>query len=254
MDHGSDPISIGAAVILVVGGAIFTILALRSRSVATERAAIAVARPGHRHDVPAGSAPRSRQSMVGGSPRIDPAGGASLRRSLVLVLAGLSAGAAVIHLAAAPAHFAEIGALAVGFVVSAAFQALWACWCLGDPSRRTLAIGIAGNLAIVGAWAWTRTVGLPVGEFAGSPEPIGYPDAASVVFEVLLIGGVAARWLDLDLRAARRPLLTTVASIAVVPAVGLVLVLTSLATLAIAAGVDHGSMPVHMAMDHLALP
>ena len=118
--------------------------------------------------------------------------------------------------------------------VAAAFQGLWIRWLLAGPSQRTIAIGIVGNLAIVIAWAWTRTVGLPVGPFAGGAEPIGYPDAASVAFELLLVAGLVARWFGSMPGLGRSAAARSVASVAVVPVLGLVLVLTSLATVAIA--------------------
>ena len=180
----------------------------------------------------------------------------AIRRSFAVILAGFSAGAAVIHLVAAPSHFAEIGDLASGFVVAAAFQALWIRWLLAGPSQRTITIGIVGNLAIVAAWAWSRTVGLPIGELAWVPEPIGYPDAASVAFELLLVGGLVVGSvvdrLDLDLAITRRASMRAVASVAIVPVLGLVLVLTSLATVAIASGLDHGPADAHAAGVHAA--
>ncbi|MEP6639847.1 MAG: hypothetical protein ABJC39_10900 [Chloroflexota bacterium] len=162
----------------------------------------------------------------------------TVRRSLVLIMAGLSAGAAVIHFAAAPGHYAEIGGLAIGFVASGGFQAVWVKACLAGPSSRTMTIGIVVNLAIVAAWAYTRTVGLPVGEFAGSPEPIGLPDGASVVFELLLVGGLLLAWFRVDV-PSHRSRARAMASIAVVPVIGLIAVTTSLATISIASGHDH---------------
>jgi hypothetical protein len=236
MDHLShDSVERIAAVILVIGGAIFTAMSLRMRP---GRAASAVV-------VDGGS----------GGGRVTPASAAAdVRRTLVLILAGLSAGAAVIHLAAAPSHYREIGDLAAGFVVSAAFQAAWIRWCLAGPSRSTIAIGIAGNLAIVAAWAWTRTIGLPVGEFAGSPEHVGFPDGASVVFELLLVTGLVIRWLEIDVALSRRSVIRAIASVAVVPIVGLVLVVTSLATVAIASGLDHGTPTGLPTTEHVANP
>jgi hypothetical protein len=117
-----------------------------------------------------------------------------------------------------------------------------------------MAIGIAGNLAIVAAWTWTRTVGLPIGAFAGSAEPVGYPDGASVAFELLLVVGLAARWLGVDVAAARHAAVRVIASVAVVPAISLVLILTSLATVAIADGLDHGAAPGPHAAAHGATP
>ena len=227
MDHLShDSVERLAALILVIGGAMFIVLSLRTRPV----------RPG------------SAASSISNVPR-GAAATPSVRRSLVLVMAGLSAGAAVIHLVAAPSHYAEIGDLAAGFVAAAAFQAGWIRWCLAGPSKRTVLIGIAGNLAIVAAWAWTRTVGLPVGEFAGAPEPVGYPDTASVVFELLLVAGLLVRHLGIDLALSRRAAVRTLASVAVVPVIGLVLVFTALATVAITTGLEHG-VPDGMPMAH----
>ena len=235
MDHLShDSVERIAALILVIGGAIFTAMSLR----------LGPAR--------AVSAAGAGSDSASGRPVTPGAAAADVRRSLVLILAGLSAGAAVIHLAAAPSHYREIGDLAAGFVISAAFQGVWIRWCLAGPSRRTIAIGVVGNLAIVAAWTWTRTVGLPVGEFAGSPEPVGYPDAASVVFELLLVAGLVVRWLGLDVALSRRSVVRAIASVAVVPVVGLVLVLTSLATVAIASGLDHGMPAGQQAAEHAA--
>jgi len=223
MGHpGGDAIELIAALVLVIGGAIFVAISLRARSV----------RPGPTVPTAAGSG-----SAGSNLPTV--------RRSLVLVMAGFSAGAAVIHVTAAPGHIAEIGVLASGFVIAAAFQFSWICWCLAGPSRRTIAIGVAGNLAIVAAWTWSRTVGLPLGD-SGSAEPVGYPDALSVGFELLLVGGLVARWFDLDLAAARRTAMRSLASVALVPVLGLVIILTSLATVALA-GPDHrasGDQPV----------
>ncbi|MEO5940551.1 MAG: hypothetical protein ABIZ72_06230 [Candidatus Limnocylindrales bacterium] len=210
-----------AALILVIGGGIFLAIAARQRW--------------HRATDPtAATRPPS------------------IRRSLAVIMAGLSAGAAIIHLAAAPAHFGEIGDLASGFVVAAIFQAIWIRWCLAGPSRGTALVGIAGNLAIVAAWAWTRTVGLPFGELAGTPEPAGYPDVASVVFELLLIAGLVGRLRNVDIAASRRRGVRLAASIALVPVLGLVLVLTSLATVAIASGMEHDAPTGHAmaGMDH----
>lgn len=230
-----------AAMILVVGGAIFIVLSLRARPV----------RPGSSASVARDQRPATDPGD-GGPPPVD--------RSLAVILAGLSGGAAVIHLVAAPSHYAEIGDLAAGFVVAALFQAAWIRWCLAGPGPTAVRIGIAGNLAIVAAWAWARTIGLPLGELAGSPEPVGYPDAAAVAFELVLVAGLALRSQiagpgGLGDVVARRAGLRTAASIAIVPVVGIVLVLTSLATVAIASGFEHGNVPDrHQGIEHVATP
>ena len=239
MDHPAhQAVEQLAALILVIGGGIFIAIAARQRSVRSGPAAL-------RRREPRGNA--SNRARDAAATRLP-----SIRRSIALMLAGLSAGAAVIHLAAAPAHYEEIGDLASGFVAAAIFQAIWIRWCLAGPSRGTAWVGIVGNLAIVAAWAWTRTVGLPVGELAGTPEPVGYPDAASVAFELLLVAGLVGRLLNVDIAASRRAGLRAAASIALVPVFGLVLVLTSLATVAIASGLEHGAPVGHSmaGMDH----
>jgi hypothetical protein len=229
MDHGGhDAIGLIAALVLVIGGGLFTVRAYRTRP----------APPG-----PAASASRSH------SPALTPTPG--LERSLSVVLAGLSAGAAAIHLAAAPSHYLEIGDLGAGFVIAAAFQAWTIRWWLAASTRRTTLIGIVGNLAIAIAWLYTRTIGLPVGPFAGGPEPIGYPDGASVAFELLLVAGLAARSLGLDRALSGRRVVRELGAVLVVPVVGLVLVLTSLATVAIATGLDHGTAG-HPLAEHVA--
>jgi hypothetical protein len=229
MDHlGHEAVERLAALILVTGGGILVAIAFRARAVRRGPAA------------PVRTAPRRPERPAG--------------RSLAIILAGLSAGGAAIHLAAAPGHYAEIGDLASGFVAAAIFQAAWIRACLGGPSRRTAWIGLAGNLALVLAWAWTRTIGLPVGELAGIPEPVGLPDGASVAFELLLVAGLAARLSGAGAALGRRVELRTAASIAVVPVVGLVLVLTSLATVAIAGGLEHGPAAPHQMGAHVAAP
>jgi hypothetical protein len=218
MGHsGHELIEAIAAAVIVIGGAVFTAISFLTRPARTGPAAFCVPEP----------------------PRPDAA--PAIRRSLVLIMAGLSAGAAVIHLVAAPPHYLEIGDLASGFVIAAAFQAWWAVRALGGLTRRLVDIGIVVNVAIVVAWAWTRTVGLPVGELAGSPEPIGLPDAACSVFELLLVGLLVVCRRGLDVEAARRSWARPLASIAVVPVLGLVVVLTSLSMVALAAGLDHGA-------------
>jgi hypothetical protein len=99
----------------------------------------------------------------------------------------LSAGAAAIHASAAGPHFAEhllIGAL---FVVTALAQAAWAALVLTAPSGRLLAAGVVGNLGVVGAWAMSRTVGLPFGPEAWVPEPVAALDLAATSFEIVVV-------------------------------------------------------------------
>ena len=221
MAHGGHGgIETIAAAVIVIGGAIFTWLSYRTRP----------ARLG-----PAASVLGDRAARGG-----EVGGPAAIR-----IVAALSAGAAVIHLVAAPGHYLELGDVGAGFLIAAAFQAWWATRAWTAVSRQMAIAGSVVNVAILAAWAWTRTIGLPIGEFAGGPEPVGFPDAACAAFEIALVALLTFRWLaGLPTGRATPARWQTVgrslASIAVVPTLGLVLVMTSLATYAIANGLDHG--------------
>jgi hypothetical protein len=102
----------------------------------------------------------------------------------------LSASAAVIHLAAGPEHVEALGDLGLGFYWAALIQGAFAfVWLASSMSRRLAWFGIAANLALVAAWALSRTVGLPLA--AGGAEPVGTADAVTVLLEVGLMALLA---------------------------------------------------------------
>lgn len=109
-----------------------------------------------------------------------------------------SVGAGMIHLALGPEHLEELGALGWGFYLAAALQAGWAVAVVallgrsGGASRfRWPAIaGIAINVAILGAWAISRTAGLPAGETPWLPEPIGRTDTIAAALEVAIVAAI----------------------------------------------------------------
>jgi len=209
-----------AAAILVVGGAIYLVRAGRAF------------RDLHRPRLPPGA--RSSAARPAETDAPEAVAGAG-----TVVVAALSLGAAVIHLAAAPPHLAELGALGAGFLVATAFQAGWAGAWLRRPSRALAWLGIAGSLAISAAWAWTRTIGLPVGPDAFTPEQIGAPDAATTTFQLLIAGLLVLRGSGLGRRLAREVRgARSLATIAVVPAIGVVFLATTLAVTVLAAD-DH---------------
>jgi hypothetical protein len=158
--------------------------------------------------------------------------------SVVTILAAtLSTAAAAVHLAAAPGHVAELGLIGWGFVAAAAFQGAWALAWLIDHTPRVAAIGLAGNLALISAWAWTRTIGLPVGELAGSAEPIGTADLVTVMFEIALVAILAAGLVHFERRLMNLGRSTgDGATIAIVPAVGFIVLA---ATLGISVALSH---------------
>jgi hypothetical protein len=112
---------------------------------------------------------------------------------LIVVVALASAGCSVTHAAVGPAHFHEATAFGVFFVVAAALQAVWALLVLRRADRELLGIGAVGNAALLGLWALTRTLGLPVGPEIWRPEPIAATDLFASALEVTIVLGAA--WL-----------------------------------------------------------
>jgi hypothetical protein len=109
---------------------------------------------------------------------------------LLLIVAGLSAGAAGIHFAVAPAHLAEQALEGYFFVGVAIAQALWAILVPRYPHRRLLAAGAAANMLVAGLWLVVRLRGLPIGDEPWTPEPFGFTDTVSASFEVAIAASV----------------------------------------------------------------
>lgn len=106
-----------------------------------------------------------------------------------LALAALSAGAGVIHFAMVPTHAASSSVEGVAFAVAGWFQLMVAAALIVRPNRRWLIATVAANLVFIGAWAWSRTLGLPFGAHAGTAEAAGTIDLLTVALEGLLIVG-----------------------------------------------------------------
>lgn len=114
--------------------------------------------------------------------------------SLGFLLAGLLAGAGVIHLVMVPSHIGESWVEGIAFaVVGWAQIAAGVVLLLGRGSRRLYTAVILGSLAVVGLWIWSRTVGLPFGAHAGVVESIGLVDQICAALEmgaVLVAGAI----------------------------------------------------------------
>lgn len=109
--------------------------------------------------------------------------------------AGLSFAAALIHASVTADHFREYWLFGLLFVVVAVAQLGWAEGVRRHPAdRRLLGLGAAGNLAVAGVWAVSRSVGLPFGPGAGLPEGIGLQDALATLDE-LVIAAIAVTLL-----------------------------------------------------------
>src|SRR5215213_7456158 len=97
--------------------------------------------------------------------------GATGRERTLYAAAALSLLAGLLHLWVTPEHFEEWWGYGVFFVVAGAAQILYVPIVLLLPTRIFLLGGIADNLAIVGLYLLTRTVGIPVfGAEAGEVE------------------------------------------------------------------------------------
>jgi hypothetical protein len=101
-----------------------------------------------------------------------------------LAAAMLTAGAAGIHFGVIPDHAREWELAAVFFAVAALLQLVWAAAVYFRPSRTILLAGAIGNAAMAGLWVITRTIGLPFGPRAGTPESAGLLDIFTAVIQV----------------------------------------------------------------------
>jgi len=155
-----------------------------------------------------------------------------------VALAALSAGAGVVHFAMVPIHAAESPTEGILFALSGWFQLLVAAALIVKPNRRWLQATVLANLVFIGAWAWSRTLGLPFGAHSGVAEKIDTIDTLTVVLEGLLIIGAAALLLKPNLaRNASAGALVVGSAVPVA-----VLLLTTLAIASPAASQhDHGS-------------
>jgi hypothetical protein len=142
-----------------------------------------------------------------------------------IALASLAAGA--INIAAAATVGRDSAQNLAFFVVVAAAQLVWGAVALARAPRWWLALGALGNLVVVATWVVSRTVGLPVGEYAGITLPVGFPDSLATVLEALIVVGAAALLVQgrSPARSPARSPGATVAAAVVVGALALVGVL-----------------------------
>jgi hypothetical protein len=103
-----------------------------------------------------------------------------------IALASIAAGA--IHIAAAATLGSDSAQNLAFFAVVAAAQIVWGAVALARAPRWWLALGAAGNLIVLATWIVSRTIGLPVGEFAG----VTLPDGLAAVLEAVIVLGAVA--------------------------------------------------------------
>ncbi|HYF45812.1 MAG TPA: hypothetical protein VD926_06340, partial [Acidimicrobiales bacterium] len=115
---------------------------------------------------------------------------------LLMAMAALSAAAAVIHFVMVPSHMDEFATEGVAFAVVGWLQLLIAFYLWTQPSRPLLGFSIVANAGVIGAWAVSRTAGLPVGPNAGVAEEASLVDVTAVSLEgafILLALALAVR-------------------------------------------------------------
>jgi hypothetical protein len=104
-------------------------------------------------------------------------------------LAAASVAAGVIHAAVIAEHVEEDWRFGAFFIVAASFQLAWAIPTLLTSSRTVDVIGAAVNAAFIVTWLASRTIGLPIGTEAWTPETVGGPDVAASLLELAVVVG-----------------------------------------------------------------
>jgi hypothetical protein len=160
------------------------------------------------------------------SARADPDRNAA-RVLSAIALASIAAGAINIAAAATVGRDSSTQTLAF-FVAVAAAQLVWGAVALVRAPRWWLALGAAGNLAVVATWVASRTVGLPMGEYAGVTLPVGFADGLATALEAVTVVGAGALLVQRrgPARSPARSPGATVAAAVVVGALALVGVLS----------------------------
>jgi hypothetical protein len=138
-----------------------------------------------------------RWRLIKPAPRPVPASGARADRDRnparvlsAISLASIAAGA--INLAAAATLGRNSTQNLAFFGVIAAAQLVWGAVALARAPRWWLALGAVGNLVVVATWAVSRTVGLPVGDYAHVTLPVGFADGLATALEAVIVVGAAA--------------------------------------------------------------
>ncbi len=115
---------------------------------------------------------------------VDASAHGSLANDVRLLLVGMVAGAALIHVAIIPAHLAEWPAAGMFFIALTAAELAVAGLVLARfRERATLPAAIALSVVPLVAWLWSRTVGLPFGPEPGVAEAVGLPDVLACILE-----------------------------------------------------------------------
>jgi hypothetical protein len=146
--------------------------------------------------------------------------------TVLLTVAAVAFIDGLIHIGAAVDHFGEFPLYTLVFAVLATMQMAWAAMILRRPSRRVLLSGCALNVGIIGLWAASRTIGVPIAPRAWVPEAVGVADLIETVGEIATVVAVSSVVMSPRLPLARHvteriaPLLMVVLLLSVLYGVG----------------------------------
>ena len=156
--------------------------------------------------------------------------------SIRSLLAGLSVAAGAIHLVMVGSHAEASTMDGLQFALAGWFQIILAFWLFSKPGRLPLVLTLVANLGLIGAWAASRTVGLPWGAHAGVAEEVGRVDLLCVGAEAALVVLSVALLLRPQLAfTARGPLVGVMAAVPLIAVMGL-----TTAALASGEAAEHG--------------
>ena len=182
---------------------------------------------------PVEGAPEPDGPGPGATGEAAPPAGAAVAEGHRWALAALLGAAGLVHLVMAPSHVDAGAVEGTGFFVAGWLQLGLAGALARRAGRRLLALSVALNVALIAAWALSRTAGLPFGDDAGHAASVSLVDGSVVALEALAV--VAALAL---LARGRLPL----------PAAGGLALVAPLAALALATG----AVASPDALDHAA--
>ena len=127
------------------------------------------------------------------------------------------------------------------FALAGWFQIILAFWLFTKPGKFPLVLNLVVNLGLIGAWAVSRTTGLPWGAHAGVAEEVGRVDLLCVGVEVGLVVLSAALLYRPQLAfTARGPLVGVMAAVPLIAVMGL-----TTAALASGEAAEHGGAGAH---------
>ncbi len=107
----------------------------------------------------------------------------------VIALASIAAGA--INIAVAATIGGDNAQTHAFFGVVGAAQVVWGLLALVWAPRLWLVLGALGNAVVVATWLVSRTVALPLGQFAHVVLPVRFPDGVASILEAVTVLGAA---------------------------------------------------------------